>query len=111
MALISIDDVKEGLVLDKEVKNGHGQLLLQAGVKLTERHVNMLRAWGIPEVVVRGGGPSRREVLELQDIRPEDFAKAEVSLREKFARVMLTEPVMQELFRQCATRKAKALYG
>ncbi len=111
MALISIEEVKAGLVLEKDVKNGHSQILIRAGTELTDRHLTLLRSWGIVEVTVKGAGPSRNDVLELQDITPENFAKAENMLRDKFMRASLGDPTMKELFRHCVARKAKTLYG
>lgn len=111
MALISIEEVKAGLVLEKDVKNSHGQILIRAGAELTDRHLTLLRSWGIVEITVKGAGPSRNDLLELQDITPENFAKAENMLRDKFVCAALSDPVMKELFRHCVARKAKAFYG
>jgi hypothetical protein len=111
MTLLSIEEVKAGLVLEKDVKNGHGQILIRAGSALTDRYLTLLRSWGIVEVAVKGEGPSSKDLLELQDITPENFAKAEALLRDKFARAVPGEPVMKELFRHCVVRKAKVLYG
>ena len=111
MVQVSIDEVKPGMVLDRDVKNNHGQVLVRAGVELNHRHLTLLRSWGVFEVAIQGGGPSRGDLLDLQDIKPEHFALAEGFLRDKFALALSGDPVMKELFRHCVARKAKAMYG
>ena len=111
MALISSEEIKVGMVLEKDVKNGHGQLLIRAGSEITPRHLTLIRSWGIVELAIKGSAPKSLDLLDLQDIKPENFAKAEAILRPKFNRAGLTDPIMLELFRYCAARKAKLLYA
>ncbi len=111
MALISSEEIKVGMFLEKDVKNSHGQLLIRAGAEITPRHLTLIRSWGIVELAIRGDAPRNLNLLDLQDIKPEQFAKAEALLRPKFNRAGLTDPIMIELFRYCAARKAKALHA
>jgi len=106
MAQISTEEVQAGMVLEKDVKNSHGQVLIRAGMELKERHLTLIRSWGVTEVVVRGEEKPKGEPI---DVSPEAYAWAEGSLKLRFSRVSLADPVMQEIFRQSAMRKARTI--
>jgi len=84
MALISTEEIKVGMILEKDVKNGHGQILIRAGAEITERHLTLIRSWGVTEAMVKGKVNARLDLLESQDIKPEAYARAEVVLRPRF---------------------------
>ena len=106
MALISTEEIQVGMILEKDVKNSHGQVLIRSGMELKERHLTLIRSWGVTEVVVRGEEKPKGEAL---DVSPEAYTWAENSLRNRFSRVALTDPVMQEIFRQSVMRKARTI--
>jgi hypothetical protein len=110
MALISTEEIKAGMVLEKDVKNSHGQILIRSGSELTERHLTLIRSWGVTEAAVKGNLNARLDLLEMQDIKPEAYARAEAALLPRFQCAGLSDPVMGELFRYCAARKAKAAH-
>ncbi len=59
--------VQAGRVLARPVTNAGGAVLCPAGLRLTERIIERLRAAGIESVVVEGGrehGPTPRERLD-----------------------------------------------
>ncbi|MDE1171085.1 MAG: hypothetical protein PW734_07755 [Verrucomicrobium sp.] len=107
MAFISVEEAKAGLVLEDSVKNSHGQLLVAAGTTLTERHLTLLRSWGVTQVPVSASGAAAKELADSQQLSQENLAKAETSLLEIFSLAQADDPVMQEIYRQCVARKAK----
>ncbi len=106
MALISTEEVQAGMVLEKDVKNSHGQVLIRAGMELKDRHLTLIRSWGVTEIVVRGEEKPKGEPI---DVSPEAYAWAEGALKFRFSKVSLADPVMQEIFRQSAMRKARTI--
>lgn len=50
---ISVDDLKPKSILAKNVVNFNGQLLLQNGVEITEKHLALLKKWGIDSVHIK----------------------------------------------------------
>ncbi|HEY8965866.1 MAG TPA: hypothetical protein VIM58_05450 [Candidatus Methylacidiphilales bacterium] len=104
MALISTEEVQVGMILEKDVKNSHGQVLIRSGMELKDRHLTLIRSWGVTEVVVRGEEKPKGEPV---DVSPQAYSWAENVLRLRFSKAGLTDPVMQEIFRQSVLRKAR----
>lgn len=51
--ILHIDDLKPEMILAEPVTNNFGQTLLPAGMQLLERHITLLRTWGIMSVVLK----------------------------------------------------------
>lgn len=111
MSILRTDALKLGLTLAKDVKNAQGQLLIRSGVEIIERHLVLLKSWGITEVEVQEevGRPSEANSgLTAED--PEAAARlqsARNGLLEMFRHNNLEEPVMAELIDLCAHRRLK----
>lgn len=52
---IETSAITEGMVLAEAILNKQGQILLPGGSLLKERHILMLKTWGITGVVIQGG--------------------------------------------------------
>ena len=70
-----LDRVDPGMELAHEVRNAQGMHLLPAGTRLTERHLTMLRAWGVTQIPIAGpnlpagagsAAPGRRLPADLE---------------------------------------------
>jgi hypothetical protein len=63
---VTIEQLKPGMVLAEPIFNRFNQVLLNKGVAITDRHLNVLSTWGIPRVIIEGG--EREETpLELDN--------------------------------------------
>ena len=69
MALIRINQLKPGMVLDKNVVDRTGRLLLTSGHKITAKHIRTFKAWGITEVEVEALFEAERDG-KPQGIKP-----------------------------------------
>lgn len=96
-----------GVRLGQPVYNAAGTLLLKEGETLTERHLQMLKRWGISAVDVlhpggtgpEGGGPATELEATLEAVQRE--------MRHRFRRANLDgDPIMAEIFRLAARRCA-----
>jgi hypothetical protein len=54
MGILSVKDIAKGMKLAQPVKNFQGHLLLPEGIELSEKHIKLLKTWGIIEVSVDG---------------------------------------------------------
>ena len=54
MGILNINDLKEGMTLAADVKNKHGNIMIRQGMILSDKHIMLLKAWGIPEADVEG---------------------------------------------------------
>ncbi len=61
MILVDVQSLKTGRILAADVKNSHGQLLIKKGVEVTDRHVRVLKSWGVVDVQVEGLGEGEGE--------------------------------------------------
>ena len=52
MSKLSLSDVKVGMVLQRPILNAQGGLLINKGMALDEKHIKLLRVWGITTVYV-----------------------------------------------------------
>ena len=108
MAIIYIDSLASGMVLQERVCDRSGRMLLPAGVVLTENHLSIFRAWNVVEVDVITDGDSAGAVQSLslpEELDPQQLAAAEAELSPLFVHNDLTHPVVKELFRLCAARR------
>lgn len=51
--LINVSEIERGMELTEPVKNRNGQVLLNSGVILEEKHKLILKTWGIKKVSVK----------------------------------------------------------
>lgn len=95
---MELGDVREGMVLGADVCTASGQLLLAAGAHLTERHLRLLAANGVGEVVIGNrtqGGPAT-EGMSAEQI--------EHHLLTRFGHNNEAHPLIRELKRICRSR-------
>lgn len=106
MPTLPVNRLEPGMTLTADVTSLHGQLLIGAGRLLTERHISVLKAWGVDAVAVNAAAaetPSREPAL----IDAARDAAARDSLHHLFRRQDFANPVVLELFEVCARRKAR----
>lgn len=107
MSAIHLDNIAAGMVLGKQVCDVTGRVLLPEGVTLSEKHVRILRTWGILEVEVIGDSDRPPEHASSVCLDPARVAAAEAYLRPLFVHNDLVDAAVAELFRVCVERKAK----
>jgi hypothetical protein len=109
MANISVEYLKPGMVLNSEVKDLSGRLLLGAGVEIAEKHIAIFRTWGITEVDVKGLDKKDVEPDALASIDPAAAQNIEKELSGIFSLTDREHPAIAELFRLCVSRKIRSL--
>lgn len=97
MTTLNLDDLKPGMVLCADAQHHTGQVLLKAGVELTEKHLKIFHKWGLTEADVEGDdlSPGGKQA----DLDPATLARAETRAQERFQHTDLTQPAIAELFR------------
>jgi hypothetical protein len=105
MPKIKLDAVSEGMTVAADVKNMDDMLLVPAGCVLTERHIKILRTWGISEVQIDG---EEQGSTTLMTIAPDVLCRMEDELRKTFWEFDSKLPVQQEIFKLALRRRARA---
>jgi len=103
---MKIDDLQPGMIIDKDVKNLQGAILLKQNSVVTERHVSIFKTWGIQSVFVR-------ESLTAEDLdgkTPEEVVDKEIEefhkiLDDKFSDVIGDE-IMSNIKGLALTQKS-----
>ncbi len=106
MGILNINDLKEGMVLAGDVKNKHGNIMIKQGMTLSERHIMLLKAWGIPDANVEGLEREQLHEEEMKTVSPEVIEAIEQQLRDLFPPLEGNE-VMAEVYRIAMKLKIK----
>jgi len=106
-----LEFLKPGMMVTADIKNMDDMLLIPAGCTLTEKHINILQSWGIPEVQVETSGAAEDGCDPLQHLDPGVLAEITAELKEKYWHFDETNQVEVEVFNLILRRKARQLAG
>lgn len=104
MLFLSIDQLKPGMILDSDVTDVNGRLLLTKGKTICANHLTLFRMWGIPEVPVQRTGDSGAG--NGRPLDPERMRQVAERLKPAFAANDLGHPVVAEIFRQAVLHRS-----
>ena len=77
--LVKLDDIKPGMVLDKDVANLQGAVLLRKGSEVTERHLGIFKTWGVNSIFIK----EELSSAELGGKTPDEAAQAAILAAEQ----------------------------
>ena len=97
MLNLDLDEARAGMVLGQDVLGSQGQLLLRAGATLNDKHLQVLRANRVQNVLI-GPDSDSTPTANL------DGAAIETHLEERFRISDAGHPLIQELRRLCHKR-------
>jgi hypothetical protein len=109
MPKVKTQSLVAGMVIAADVKNMDNMLLMPAGCELTEKHITILNAWGIPEVQVESCDGQEEPADVLQQLAPELLNQLADELQAIFWEPIDRNPIQREVFDLVLRRKAKAL--
>lgn len=102
MGLVTADRAQPGMVLAADVTDRRGRRLIPAAVELTERHVQALRMWGVPQIEIEGDGP---EAPAQTALPPEEEERLRSEVDERFGDANRDHPFTGALY-ECAVKHA-----
>jgi hypothetical protein len=108
MPKIKIDSIQEGMVVVSDVKNIDNMLLIAAGCTLSERQINILKAWGVSEVEVMASAEASEDTDSLTKLSSEEVEKLSAEVKQRFWRVDESNPVFTEIFILILQRRLRA---
>jgi len=106
MGVLSVNDLKGGMVLAREVTNKHGNILLERGDVMDEKHIMLLKSWGVTEVDIEGVDREQVEKKEMEELSPDLIATIEEELKGLFPDFG-DNSIMKELYRVIRKFKIK----
>jgi HD-like signal output (HDOD) protein len=97
MGITHINNLKPGMVLDEEVRDINGRLLLQRNKQIQSAHIRIFKIWGVTEVNIRGNNGSKD--VSPRNVDPQQIEKIKASTLDLFRHVDLEHPAIKEIFR------------
>lgn len=107
MARINMEDVQIGMVLESDVQDRDGRVLLGAGTTLTEKHLKIFKMWGVTEADIRGVAKEDVAARAVSKLDPQVVAEVQARLRDRFRHADMDHPFNAELFRLLTIRFAR----
>lgn len=96
MGNLNISEIQSGMALAEPVTNFQGVMLLPKGTVLSDRHLNLLKSWGITGANIEG--IERDEKSKLAELNEWDRWAIEEKIKQKFPYEQL-DPLNNELKR------------
>ena len=110
MGRILLGALKPGMKLAGDVTERSGRVLLKAEIEITEKHLSILKKWGVTEVDAIGTAEDS-PVEEVHPIDPSILREAEVKAEALFRHTDRKHPAICELLRLCSLRIARRELG
>ncbi|MDY0039274.1 MAG: HDOD domain-containing protein [Desulforhabdus sp.] len=111
MDSVIIDDILPGMTLAEDVYDRNGRFLLAKDLKLTSKHLRILKIWGITAIQIVNSTEGSVQKPPEPEIDSETMDMAVKSLAKRFSHMDVESGVEQELFRLCAARQARTMLG
>ena len=97
MGKIHINKLKPGMVLDEEVRDISGRLILKKGKNIQPANIRIFKIWGVTEVNIRGNNGSKN--TSDGNLDPDKIAKIKDNTQNLFRHADLEHPALKEIFR------------
>lgn len=99
MSFFPVDNLDEGSILDDDVHDINGRLLLSKGQVISPKHIRVLKIWGVTEVnVVNEADASADEAIEADPLK---MARVEEAVQLLYVNLNLDHSIMEQIYR-CA---------
>lgn len=99
MGLVYIDDVKPGMMLEKDLVCPNGRFLLGKGAIFETKHIKIAKSWGITEAFIEGKDKTLLDSEAEAEFAPELLETAEQILEHNFKNTDTSVVVMKEIYR------------
>ena len=97
MGVTHINDLKPGMILEEEVRDINGRLLLKKDKKIQSSHLRIFKIWGVTEVNIQGNNGNKKP--SASPASPERVEKIHEDTKNIFRFVDLEHPAIKEIFR------------
>ncbi|CAK0764982.1 conserved hypothetical protein [Gammaproteobacteria bacterium] len=108
MAIIKLEQVNAGMIIADNIKDRSGRVLLRSGTELTDKHIKILKTWGIRCIEISGADDAI-ETTPVIIIDPVLLAKAAKIADTLFQHVDREHSAMKELSALCVQHLAQQL--
>ena len=99
MGIINLEDIQVDMVTASDIKERSGRVLLAEGSKISEKHLRVVRMWGITEADIKGVEKEELTATVASQLDQNLLREVEIQTRERFCHVDMEHPFIKELFR------------
>lgn len=85
-----------------DIRGPNGQLLIGAGVVLSDKHIRILKTWGVHTIAILGDDETTEEVVVSEEL----YKSIEAELKPYFVHANLENPIINYLFAESIKREA-----
>lgn len=96
MGFVSVEELKQGMILSEDVRDINSRLLLSKGQKIASNHLRILKIWGVAEVNVVGS--SKYPPTCAQEVDPEKLQKATAAVDAVFKNLDKGNKTIQQIY-------------
>lgn len=107
MGMIYTEKLAPGMTLGADVHDRSGRLLLGSGTELSERHLYILKTWGVLEVEIAGADEESSDLESEKKIDSALLAAIEKEIAPLFRYTDNCHPAIKELMRLRILREAE----
>ncbi len=104
MGLVKINQIYPGMTLAEDLRDARGRFLMPGGAALTEKHIKVLKMWGIIEANVKGS--VKESMPPPSEPDPLILDRAEKQIIPRFLHAGTDNAVNRELLRIAALKEA-----
>jgi hypothetical protein len=103
--MLSIDNLSPGMHLAGDINDRSGRLLLKAGTELSDKHLYVLRTWGVAEANIADIEKDDENPARDNAVEPERWNSAEAEIMPLFCHTDLTHPAIKALLHLSILRR------
>ncbi len=109
MGYITVDKLKPGMTLDEDVRDVNTRLLLSKGQKVTEKHLRILRIWGVSGVSIIGG--SDEKATELPRLDDAGLERIKLTMQRVFKYADINQATLKGVYKAALMHRLKVTGG
>ncbi|HSO20801.1 MAG TPA: HDOD domain-containing protein [Desulfosarcina sp.] len=109
MGFVSVEKLKQGLVLAANVHDVNHRLLLSKGQKIDQQHIRILKIWGVLSVSVVGSGKDDEDPVTPIDAAAAGRIRDALNLLYRHAD--LNHPILKEIYKNALIHRLKGTFG
>lgn len=101
MGEVNVSDIRVGMVLAADLKDARGRFLLGKGTVIEEKHLRVIKIWGITAVDIEGVNPEHVAQEAVDRIEPGILQKVKPYIEKRFGCSREEHGALRELKRLC----------
>ncbi len=107
MARVKVESLQVGMRVVGDIKNQDNMLLIPAGCTLTDKHIDLLRSWEIPEVEAELPAENDHPEDVLARLPEDLLGQLKTELEKRFWHFEAGNPVYEAVFKRALLRLAR----